>query len=186
MALLTNARVQGEGGRVAAGVAEAVPQRPLVMPRNTDACMFASVRGRLRDAGLRPTRQRLMLGWLLFGRGDRHLSAETLYEEAVRARVPVSLATVYNTLNQFTEAGLLRSLAMEGSRTIYDTNTDDHHHYVVDGEEQVFDVPSGDTTLAGQAVAPPGFEIMRVEVVVRLRRLAAAGDMDPAPDQVRQ
>ena len=78
-------------------------------------CPLSDLRDRLRRAGLRPTRQRLSLGWLLFGRGDRHLTAEMLYDEAMRAKVPVSLATVYNTLHQFTEAGLLRQLPLDGS-----------------------------------------------------------------------
>ena len=79
----------------------------------------------LRQVGLRPTRQRMALGWLLFGKGDRHLTAEMLYEEATRAKVPVSLATIYNTLHQFTEAGLLRQVAVDGSKTYFDTNVSD-------------------------------------------------------------
>src|SRR5689334_8828166 len=73
-----------------------------------NGCPWHDVKAMLREAGLRPTRQRMALGWLLFAKGGRHVSAEMLYEEAVQARVPVSLATVYNTLHQFTEAGLLR------------------------------------------------------------------------------
>ena len=95
---------------------------------------------RVRDAGLRPTRQRIALATLLFAKGDRHLSAEELHEEAVGAGVPVSLATVYNTLHQFTEAGLLRILAVEGAKTYFDTNTSDHHHFFVEGENRVFDI----------------------------------------------
>ena len=85
---------------------------------------------RLRHSGLRPTRQRVALADLLFAKGDRHLTVEELHEEAVTAGVPVSLATVYNTLHQFTEAGLLREVAVDGSKTYFDTNTDDHHHFV--------------------------------------------------------
>ena len=77
----------------------------------------------LRQAGLRPTRQRLALAELLFARGNRHLSAESLHEEALLQRVPVSLATIYNTLHQFTGAGLLREVAVDGSKTYFDTNT---------------------------------------------------------------
>ena len=76
----------------------------------------------LRQVGLRPTRQRMALGWILFAKGDRHLTAEMLYEEATKAKVPVSLATVYNTLHQFTEVGLLRQVAVDGSKTYFDTN----------------------------------------------------------------
>src|SRR5262245_7982586 len=84
---------------------------------------------KLRKAGLRPTRQRLALAQLLFGRGDRHVTAEGLHEEAVGAGMPVSLATVYNTMHQFTAAGLLREVTVDGTRTYFDTNTGDHHHF---------------------------------------------------------
>ncbi len=100
----------------------------------------AAVEARVREAGLRPTRQRVALAQLLFAKGDRHLSAEELHEEAVAAGVPVSLATVYNSLHQFTEAGLLRILAIEGSRTYFDTNTSDHHHFYIEGENRIFDI----------------------------------------------
>ena len=100
----------------------------------------------MRDAGLRPTRQRVALAELLFAKGDRHLSAEELHEEALAAGVPVSLATVYNTLHQFTEAGLLRILAVEGSKTYFDTNTSDHHHFFIEGENRVFDIDDGPVT----------------------------------------
>ena len=89
---------------------------------------------RLKSAGLRPTRQRVALGVLLFRDGDRHVTAEMLHDEAVRDQIPVSLATVYNTLHQFTEAGLLREVAIEGSKTYFDTNTSDHHHFYYEHE----------------------------------------------------
>ena len=85
-------------------------------------CPWHDVKAMLRQVGLRPTRQRMALGWLLFGKGDRHLTAEMLYEEATRAKVPVSLATIYNTLHQFTEVGLLRQVAVDGSKAYFDTN----------------------------------------------------------------
>lgn len=88
-----------------------------------------SMEEQLRRAGLRPTRQRVALASLIFAQGDRHLSAEDLHEEAVMADVPVSLATVYNTLHQFTEAGMLRIIAVEGSKTYFDTNISDHQHF---------------------------------------------------------
>lgn len=124
----------------------------------------------LRAAGLRPTRQRVALAELLFGRGNRHLSAETLFEEAIRARVPVSLATIYNTLHQFTAAGLLRELAVDGARAYYDTNIEEHHHFFVEGEDRLFDIPATALTVDGLPQAPDGMEIVRVDVVVRLRR----------------
>jgi|GEM_PF-461506 len=96
---------------------------------------------RLRDAGLRPTRQRVMLGELLFARGDRHVTAEMLYGEAVEANIELSLATVYNTLNQFTQAGLLRRIGPDGSRSFFDTNTSVHPHFYLVGEDVLIDVP---------------------------------------------
>jgi Fur family iron response transcriptional regulator len=124
---------------------------------------------RVRDAGLRPTRQRVALGNLLFAKGDRHLSAEELHEEALAAGVPVSLATVYNALHQFTEAGLLRILAIEGSRTYFDTNTSDHHHFFIEGENKVFDIESGPVEIMNLPEPPEGMEIANVDIVVRLR-----------------
>ncbi|MGB3387633.1 MAG: iron response transcriptional regulator IrrA [Pseudaminobacter sp.] len=126
---------------------------------------------RVREAGLRPTRQRVALANLIFSKGDRHLSAEELHEEAVNAGVPVSLATVYNALHQFTEAGLLRILAVEGSRTYFDTNTSDHHHFFIEGENKIFDIESGPVTVMDLPEPPEGMEIANVDVVVRLRRL---------------
>jgi Fur family transcriptional regulator, iron response regulator len=128
------------------------------------------LKGRLRQAGLRPTRQRVALGWMLFGRGDRHVSAEALHEEAARARVPVSLATVYNTLHQFKEAGLLRQVAMEGSKTYFDTNVSDHHHFYVEGEDMMIDIPGASLDVANLPPPPAGMEIARVDVIVRLRK----------------
>jgi Fur family transcriptional regulator, iron response regulator len=133
-------------------------------------CPVHQLKGMLRDAGLRPTRQRVALGWMLFGKGDRHVSAEALHEEAAKARVPVSLATVYNTLHQFKEAGLLRQVAMDGSKTYFDTNTTDHHHFFVEGEDRMMDIPGDKLDVLNLPEAPEGMEIARVDVIVRLRK----------------
>jgi Fur family iron response transcriptional regulator len=136
-------------------------------------CPLSDFRDKLRRVGLRPTRQRIALGWLLFGKGDRHLTAEMLFEEATRSRIPVSLATVYNTLHQFTEAGLLRQLAVDGSKAYFDTNPTEHHHFIIEGEDVVVDVPA-DTIAVGDLPPPPdGLEIASVEVIVRLKRKSA-------------
>lgn len=124
---------------------------------------------RVRGAGLRPTRQRVALAELLFAQGDRHLTAEQLHEEALAAGVPVSLATVYNSLHQFTEVGLLRILAVEGSKTYFDTNTSDHHHFFIEGENRVFDIPEAPVRVANLPAPPEGMEIVNVDIVVRLR-----------------
>jgi Fur family iron response transcriptional regulator len=126
----------------------------------------------LRQAGLRPTRQRLALAELLYAKGDRHISAEGLHEEALVGRVPVSLATIYNTLHQFTGAGLLREVAVDGSKTYFDTNTTDHHHFFVEDDERVFDIPVGQMGVGKLPEPPAGYEISRVDVVIRLRRIS--------------
>jgi Fur family iron response transcriptional regulator len=131
----------------------------------------ASTRAKLRSAGLRPTRQRLALAELLFAGGNRHISAEALHDEAVAADVPVSLATVYNTLHQFTAAGLLREVALDGSKTYFDTNVSDHHHFFLEDDNSMFDVPESELGLDRLPEPPPGTEISRVDVVIRLRRI---------------
>lgn len=133
-------------------------------------CPFHEVRQRLRGVSLRPTRQRVALGWLLFARGDRHVTAEGLFEEAAKARVPVSLATIYNTLHQFTQAGLLREVAVVGSKSYFDTNTSDHHHFYVEGEDRLFDIVDAPITVSSLPAAPEGMEIAGVDVIVRLRK----------------
>ncbi|MEX2318348.1 MAG: Fur family transcriptional regulator Irr [Bauldia sp.] len=129
------------------------------------------VRTMLRQSGLRPTRQRMALAEILFARGNRHISAESLHDEAVTRRVPVSLATIYNTLHQFTEAGLLREVAVDGSKTYFDTNTDDHHHFFVEDDNEVMDIPPGQMGVGRTPEPPDGYEISRIDVVVRLRRI---------------
>ena len=129
-----------------------------------------TIETRLRDSGLRPTRQRIALADLLFAKGDRHLTVEELHEEAVDAGVPVSLATVYNTLHQFTEAGLVRVLAVEGSRTYFDTNISDHHHFFVEGENEVLDIPLSSIEIDNLPEPPEGMEIAHVDVIIRLRK----------------
>ncbi len=133
-------------------------------------CPWHDVKAMLRQVGLRPTRQRMALGWILFGKGDRHLTAEMLYEEASRAKVPVSLATIYNTLHQFTEVGLLRQVAVDGSKAYFDTNVSTHHHFFVEGDDELLDIPGTDVLLGATPTPPEGYEIARVDVVVRLRR----------------
>ncbi len=122
----------------------------------------------LRQSGLRPTRQRVALAELLFARGDRHLTAERLHEEAVSNDVPVSLATVYNTLHQFTEAGLLREVAVEGAKTYFDTNTSNHCHFFCERDGVLIDIPTEGLSVEGIPEPPEGMEVSRVDVLVRL------------------
>lgn len=130
---------------------------------------YAQTLSRLRDAGLRPTRQRLALGRLLFDGGDRHVTAETLHEEAQNAGISVSLATVYNTLHQFTGAKLLREVVVDSSRTYFDTNISDHHHFFVENSGKLMDIDGQKIAITGLPDAPDGTGIARVDVIVRLQ-----------------
>jgi Fur family iron response transcriptional regulator len=122
----------------------------------------------LRRAGLRPTRQRVALASLLFANGDRHVTAEMLHEEAVRAGQRVSLATVYNTLHQFKRAGLLREIAIGGQRAYFDTNTSNHNHYFIEGENRLLDIPGDSIRVDGLPEPPQNLRISHIDVVVRL------------------
>ena len=128
------------------------------------------IRQKLNEAGLRPTRQRVALAELLFAKGDRHLAAEDLHLEALESGVPVSLATVYNTLHQFTDAGMLRILSVEGSRTYFDTNISDHHHFYIEDDSRVIDVPVSNLRVENLPEPPEGMEVANIDVVIRLRR----------------
>jgi Fur family iron response transcriptional regulator len=124
---------------------------------------------RLRACGLRPTRQRVALARLLLENDHRHVTAEQLRGEAVEASIRVSLATVYNTLHQFTAAGLLREVVVEPGRSYFDTNTQDHHHFFCEATGRLQDIP-GELLSLGALPAPPnGTEIRRVDVIIRIR-----------------
>ncbi len=124
---------------------------------------------RLKLSGLRPTRQRLGLGRLLFEGGDRHVTAEDLHVEATNAGLRVSLATVYNTLNQFTTAGLLREVVVDAGRSYFDTNTSDHHHFFYEGSGELQDIPGEQVQVSHLPDAPAGTTVSRVDVIVRVR-----------------
>jgi Fur family transcriptional regulator, iron response regulator len=121
-------------------------------------------------AGLRPTRQRLALAELLFSGPHRHVSAEELHTEAGAEGVGVSLATVYNTLHQFREAGLLREVTVDAARSYFDTDTSDHYHFFIEDEQRVVDIPSSSISIEGLPEPPDGMVVSHVDVVVRVRR----------------
>ena len=125
---------------------------------------------RLREVGLRPTRQRVELASVLFKGEDRHVTAESLYEEATGLGLRISLATVYNTLHQFTHAGLLRQVIVDAARGYFDTNTGDHQHFFLEDEGALIDIPGDQITVAGVPVPPAGLAVDRVDVVVRVKR----------------
>ena len=129
---------------------------------------FAPLVDRLKQAGFRPTRQRLALAKLLFEPGFRHITAEQLHAEAAGANMRVSLATVYNTLHQFTRQGLLREVVVDPGRSYFDTNIGDHHHFFFEESGELQDVDGADVELARLPDAPSGTKFGRVDVVIRL------------------
>jgi Fur family iron response transcriptional regulator len=126
--------------------------------------------GRLRDVGLRPTRQRVALAEMLFRAGHRHLTAESLHAEAAKAGHRISLATIYNTLHQFTGAGLLSQVTVDVQRSYFDTNTGDHQHFYVEDDGELIDIPGEAISVSGIPTPPKGTSVDRVDVVVRIRR----------------
>ncbi len=129
---------------------------------------YTQVIQKLREAGLRPTRQRIALAGLLFDGADKHVSAEDLHREVIDAAADVSLATVYNTLHQFTEAGLLREIVISSGRSYFDTNVTDHHHFYFEKNGGLEDINSDDVVVAHLPTPPKGQKITRVDVVVRV------------------
>ncbi|MEE8392987.1 MAG: Fur family transcriptional regulator [Rhodospirillales bacterium] len=134
---------------------------------------YSQIIEKLRAAGLRPTRQRLALAKLLFEGGGCHVTAEILHSEARSADIRVSLATVYNTLHQFTAAGLLREIVVDASRSYFDTTIHDHHHFFFEDSGRLEDIPEDQLAITGLPMAPPGTSIKSVNVVVRLTGKAA-------------
>ena len=158
-------------GELSAEQSTGTERAPTSRVPSLTGCPWHDVNEMLQSVGLRPTRQRMALGWLLFGKGDRHLTAEMLYEEATQAKVPVSLATVYNTLNQLTEVGLLRQVSVDGAKTYFDTNVSTHHHFYLEGSHELVDIPDPHLMLQKMPEVPEGYEIARVDMVVRLRKV---------------
>lgn len=134
-------------------------------PSSHQPCLMAV----MRMAGLRPTRQRIALAELLFAGPHRHVNAEQLHAEAGDAGVTVSLATVYNTLHQFCQSGMLREISVDSSCSYFDTDTSNHHHFYVEDQQRVIDIPASSIKIDGLPPAPKGMSITHVDVVVRVR-----------------
>ena len=130
---------------------------------------YSAIIDKLRGAKLRPSRQRIALARLLFDGGDRHVTAESLHTEALARNVRVSLATVYNTLHQFTRSGLLRQVMVDSARSYFDTNTTHHHHFFCEESQVLTDIPDSDLRLENLPTPPRGMEINQVDVVIRTR-----------------
>lgn len=147
------------------------PQKSILRRPDSDPATLA----RLKDAGLRPTRQRIALARLLFAVPDRHLTAEQLHGEARAAGNSISLATIYNTLHQFTAAGLLREVVVEPGRIYFDTNTGPHHHFYNEHSGQIIDIAADDIGFAALPRTPEGQEIAAIDVVIRVRPRVGGG-----------
>lgn len=132
---------------------------------------FTPVLKRLTVAGLRPTRQRMALARLLFEGGDRHVTAEQLHRQAEKDGVKMSLATVYNTLNRFTLAGLLREVVVDSKRSYFDTNTTDHHHFYNQDTAELTDIPGDRVIVSSLPQSPDGAVIDGIDVILRLRNI---------------
>lgn len=131
---------------------------------------------RLREAGLRPTRQRIVLARRLFGGPHRHVTAADLHAEVLREETGVSLATVYNTLHQFTKAGLLRELVVDAGRSFFDTNTAHHQHFFFEETGRLVDVPGDRISVTALPPTPPGTTVSRIDIIVRVTGKGAAKD----------
>ena len=139
--------------------------------RDLVACGETHARRRLVAAGLKPTRQRITVCALLFSGPARHVTVEELHREAVDIGHRLSLATVYNTLRQFGEAGLVRRISVPGGRGYFDVETGDHHHFYIADEDRIIDIPVGSVMLGDLPEPPEGYRIDKVDIVVHLKRV---------------
>lgn len=124
-----------------------------------------------RKAGVRPTRQRIKLFGILFDQGDRHFTAESLYSEALDVDVNISLATIYNTLHCFKEIGMIKEIAIDGSKVYFDTNVSDHHHFYHENSGVIYDIENDILDIVGLPIPPKETEIYSVDIIVRLRNI---------------
>lgn len=138
--------------------------------KSSKAQLALKVRSVLKQAGLRPTRQRMALGQLLFLDHHRHVTPDSLYEESRLAGETLSVATVYNTLNQFAEAGLIRKISLNGERTYFDTETGDHTHFYIAAEDRLIDIPLQSISVGPLPAPPAGYRISKVDIMIQLER----------------
>ena len=133
----------------------------------------AVVQNNLKQSGLRPTRQRLMIGsklWMdRWAAETRHITAEQLHKECAADGMQVSMATVYNTLHQFVEVGLLREVVIDSGRSYFDTNVDHHHHFLNEDTGELTDIPRDDVSIAHLPEPANGHEVTSVDVVIRVK-----------------
>ena len=136
----------------------------------------AQLSKRLRAAGLRVTEPRLALARLLFTDGNHHVTAETLHKQVQAAGLSISLATIYNSLHQFMEAGFLRQIVVDANHSYFDTNISPHHHFFITDENRLIDIPADDITITNLPAIPDGLEMKRVDVIIRVNNAPAPAE----------
>jgi Fur family iron response transcriptional regulator len=136
---------------------------------HSQACTGVLLR-KLAAAGVRPTRQRLDLARTIFGAGNRHFTAEMLYQETRSIRFAPTLGTIYNTLNEFARCGLLREIAIYDAKLWYDTKTGPHYHFYREDTEELSDILEQWLPVF-EIPAPDGTLIKAIDVIVRLKKL---------------
>ena len=124
----------------------------------------------LINNGIRPTKQRMILAKLLFEKGDRHISAEELYEEVKKDNRKISLATIYNSLKQFRKIGLLKELVVDQNKSIYCTNHDKHYHLYIEDEGKLIDIPQENIDLNIPEI-PACLKLHNIDIIIRVRTL---------------
>ena len=127
---------------------------------------------KLKDRGIRPTKQRMILAKLLFEKGNRHISAEDLYLEVKKEKRKISLATIYNTLNQFTNFGLIREVVVDQNKSLYCTNKESHYHLFIEDEDKIIDVPSKNINIDLNIPEMPAcLNLHDVDITIKIRTL---------------
>ena len=124
----------------------------------------------LEKNGIRATKQRRVLAKLIFDKGKRHISAENLFDEVKREERKISMATVYNTLKQFTSLGLIREIVVDQNKSLYCNNNQSHYHLYIEDEGKVIDIPTKNIDLDIPSI-PACLQLHNIDVIVRIRTL---------------
>ncbi|SDP05535.1 iron response transcriptional regulator IrrA [Phyllobacterium sp. OV277] len=154
-------------------------RRRLLTERDRQSGFSAVVRDRIKAAGLRPTKQRIALGEILFRAHQGHTTAEQLHRQTIKSGVRLSLATVYNTLNQFADAGLLSKVNLDGEQSYFDINISDHHHFYIEAQDLLIDIPADQLTFGKLPSPPEGYRISKIDVLIGLEPVGATGCPGP-------
>jgi len=125
---------------------------------------------KIEESGIIPTKQRRILAQLLFQKGNRHISAEDLFDEVKKEDRKISMATIYNTLKQFTNLGLIREIVVDKNKSLYDTNNKPHYHLYIEDEGKVHDIPTNNINLDLPSI-PACLNLHNIDVIVRVRSL---------------